>query len=145
MRAPFCLLLLTVSAHAQLANLFTIGIDNGSTINLNSGTNYLELNRSGGTTNTWLAIDTLSVDLDPTALQDSDNDGLPMNWETLYQLCDNDRSDASADLDGDTLTALQEFTEGRNPRIADSDSDGDSDGWKIRSAGAEKKGSKISP
>ena len=94
-----------------------------STITLNNGANYLTMTRSGGTNNTWVAIDTLSIDLDPTALQDADNDSLPLYWETLYLLSDNDASDASTDFDGDTLTALQEFTTGTNPRLADTDAD----------------------
>ncbi|MGJ8696263.1 MAG: DUF1800 family protein [Verrucomicrobiaceae bacterium] len=94
-----------------------------STITLNTGANYLTMTRTGGTANTWIAIDTFSVDLDPTALQDADSDGIPLHWETLYQLSDNNAADASADLDGDTLTALQEFTAGTNPRLADTDED----------------------
>lgn len=39
-----------------------------------------------------------------------------------------DSSDANADMDGDGLTNLEEFSAGSDPNNADSDSDGMSDG-----------------
>ncbi|MGJ8723802.1 MAG: DUF1800 family protein [Roseibacillus sp.] len=89
-----------------------------------TGANTLEIRRTGGTNDTWLGIDSLQLTVDPTANQDEDSDGLPLRWETLYQLSDNDGSDAGISSDEDLLTNLQEFQAGTNPRSADSDSDG---------------------
>ena len=46
---------------------------------------------------------------------DSDNDGLPNNYEIAYGLNPVDASDAQSDSDMDGLTALEEFTAGTNP------------------------------
>ncbi len=93
-------------------------------LGLSEGANTLEIRRIGNTPGTWIAIDRISAFLDPTALLDTDADGLPLYWETLYQLSDSDSSDASGDLDGDTLSNLAEFSAGTNPRLADTDEDG---------------------
>lgn len=50
-----------------------------------------------------------------TVLADSDRDGLPDEWETTYGLNTNNALDAAADLDGDTLSALQEYGAGTDP------------------------------
>ena len=93
-------------------------------LDLSAGANTLEIRRIGNTPRSWLAIDQVSVALDPTALSDLDSDGLPFYWERLYQLSDSDPFDALVDLDGDTLTNLAEFKAKTNPRLSDTDGDG---------------------
>jgi hypothetical protein len=47
---------------------------------------------------------------------DSDGDGMPDDWETLYNFNINNSADASQDADGDLMTNLQEYNAGTNPR-----------------------------
>lgn len=46
---------------------------------------------------------------------DSDNDGIPDEWEALYGLQSNNPNDAHLDSDGDGLSNLQEYLAGTNP------------------------------
>ncbi|MEM9081643.1 MAG: hypothetical protein AAGC74_13235 [Verrucomicrobiota bacterium] len=94
-----------------------------TTASVITGINTLEVTRSGGSPNSWLSIDYLQLEVDPTAAEDKDNDNLPLYWETLYQLSDNDPADAAANFDSDLLTNLQEFNANTNPRLADTDHD----------------------
>jgi hypothetical protein len=48
-------------------------------------------------------------------VRDSDSDGMPDAWETLYGLDPYDPSDASSDLDNDGVTAINEFLAGTVP------------------------------
>ena len=89
-----------------------------------AGPNRLEIVRSGGTSSTWIGVDYLRLIVDPTANQDADRDGLPLNWETLYLLSDNNPSDAAESADDDLLSNLEEYQAGTNPRDEDSDDDG---------------------
>lgn len=57
---------------------------------------------------------------------DTDDDGLPDDWEMLY-FQDLDE-DAGGDVDNDTLTNLQEFQHSTEPNDPDSDDDGIDDG-----------------
>lgn len=66
---------------------------------------------------------------------DSDQDGLPLWWESLYNLDDNDASDAALDSDNDDLTNLEEFTLKTNPILDDTDSDGLLDGEEVNTYG----------
>lgn len=47
---------------------------------------------------------------------DTDGDGLPDDWEKKYGLNVNDPADASADLDGDEFTNLEEYEAKTDPR-----------------------------
>ncbi len=73
------------------------------------------------------------VDLDGNGVADFDRDGdnLPDLWEYRYTLNLRDGQDANSDPDGDTLTNLQEYQAGTNPRLADSDGDGFTDGMEL--------------
>ena len=59
---------------------------------------------------------------------DTDNDGIPDEWELTHGLDINDPSDALADGDNDGLVNLQEFFNDTDPSNPDTDSDGLSDG-----------------
>jgi hypothetical protein len=50
------------------------------------------------------------------ASADSDGDGMPDDWETLYNFNINNSADALQDADGDLMTNLQEYNAGTNPR-----------------------------
>ena len=58
--------------------------------------------------------------------QDSDMDGIPDHWELAHGF-DPQHSDVSNDFDGDTLSNLQEYQKGTDPRSPDTDKDGASD------------------
>jgi len=58
---------------------------------------------------------------------DSDNDGLPDDWEIEYGLNPELAADAEQDIDLDGLTNKREFALGTNPLKADTDGDGYSD------------------
>ena len=47
--------------------------------------------------------------------KDSDNDGMPDDWESNYGLNPNDPSDASADLNGDGYTNIEDFITDADP------------------------------
>jgi len=47
---------------------------------------------------------------------DSDNDGMPDDWEKAHGLNPNDVSDASSDLNGDGYTNIEDFINGLDPR-----------------------------
>jgi hypothetical protein len=55
---------------------------------------------------------------------DDDNDSLPDDWEIQYGLDPLNASDAASDLDGDTLSNLQEFNLNTNPTLTDTDGNG---------------------
>ena len=54
----------------------------------------------------------------PSGITDTDGDGIPDSWETLYGRNPNNSADAALDPDGDGLTNLQEYIAGTNPTNA---------------------------
>jgi hypothetical protein len=68
------------------------------------------------------------------ATADYDGDGLPNGWEREYGLdllSASGNDGANGDVDNDGLTNAQEFARNTNPRNADSDGDGLSDGAEV--------------
>lgn len=59
---------------------------------------------------------------------DQDGDGLYDNWEVVFGLNPSDSDDADSDLDGDLLSARDEYLLGSNPAQEDTDADGIPDG-----------------
>ncbi len=49
---------------------------------------------------------------------DSDNDGMPDEWEKQHGFNPNDPSDAAQDADGDGYTNLEEYLNGTDPRVS---------------------------
>jgi len=66
----------------------------------------------------------VEIDLAADPDGDTDSDGLPNGWETLYGLDPRDASDATADNDNDGLTNADEYQLGTYPTVGDTDGDG---------------------
>ncbi|NQZ07055.1 MAG: DUF4214 domain-containing protein [Algicola sp.] len=67
---------------------------------------------------------------------DNDQDGIYDGWEFSNGLDFNDPADALLDLDGDGLTNVEEYIADTDPRNADSDDDGLSDGDEVNLYGS---------
>jgi hypothetical protein len=63
---------------------------------------------------------------------DTDGDGMPDEWETLYGFDPNNPNDALNDFDEDGLSNADEFSRGTNPTERDTDGDGWGDGKEVR-------------
>ncbi len=63
---------------------------------------------------------------------DSDNDGMPDDWELKYGFDPDNSTDADQDPDEDNLTNLQEFENGTEPKNPDTDGGGVDDGLEIK-------------
>ena len=61
------------------------------------------------------------------AAADADVDGMSDLFETVHGLDPNDDGDAAEDPDGDGLSNLEESARGTNPRLRDTDGDGEDD------------------
>jgi hypothetical protein len=51
-----------------------------------------------------------------TNIDDTDNDGIPNQWEEKYGLNPEDPADAEKDMDNDSISNLKEYESGTNPR-----------------------------
>jgi hypothetical protein len=126
----------TTSATTLIGSLgFTVAQQTGLTVSGNELWGYDEGTLQLFTINTTTGLATLASTVTPAfeslaaiAYEDADSDGMGDSWEDLYSLDSSDASDASLDLDSDGLSNLQEFLNGTDPSVADTDSDGLSDG-----------------
>ena len=98
-----------LNSFALVGQPYHAGIANGTTGQLRSGFVSLVEPAAGSGTSA-----------------DSDGDGLPDVWESIYGF-DPLLVDSSSDLDGDGLNELKEFQKGTHPNLADTDGDGLSD------------------
>jgi len=68
--------------------------------------------------------------------KDSDNDGMPDGWEMDNHLHPG-TPDANLDPDGDGLSNIEEYQHDTNPKVADTDGDGVSDGEEVHVHGSD--------
>ncbi|MFK8018571.1 MAG: PQQ-binding-like beta-propeller repeat protein [Pseudomonadales bacterium] len=68
------------------------------------------------------------------AVSDADGDGTPGWWEALYGLSDADALDAADDNDTDGLSNRDEYAQGTDPTVADTDGDGLTDGYEVNTS-----------
>ena len=77
------------------------------------------------------SINTTSFQITVHSPEDFDFDSIPDIWESEYGLDPYNATDADIDIDGDNLSNLEEYENGTNPLLWDSDGDGYSDGMEI--------------
>jgi hypothetical protein len=107
----------------SLNGFYSLNIDVGT---VEPGTHVLKaILTAGGTKSTKKTTFTYAL-----SLLDSDNDGMPDEWETAHGL-DPNNTDANLDPDNDELTNLQEYQHSTNPNNPDTDNDGMPDGWEV--------------
>ncbi len=82
------------------------------------------------------AFRSVGVKCQYVALIDKDNDGMHDTWEMLNGLNPSDPNDTQADVDGDGLTALEEYQAGTSTHDRDSDDDGISDADEVSRYGS---------
>ena len=131
-------------AAVDLANLYDSA--EGMTARLNGG-ELASIMVLGGLAGSAAATQTLSANqglgllqvlASPLVLQlsvDTDGDGMPNDYETANGFNPGNGGDAAQDADSDGLTNLQEFLRGTDPRVADTDGDGLSDGDEVNTVG----------
>jgi len=91
----------------------------------------LALTPNGGELSLVTLLSDGTLNVSAIGIIDADGDGLPLWWETLYSLNDNNADDAVLDTDEDGLSNLQEYSYKTNPIISDTDGDGLLDGAEV--------------
>jgi len=76
-------------------------------------------------------IDITNITIYVSDLIDTDNDGLPDGWEYNNSYDMLDPNDALIDEDNDGLNLLQEYLNGSDPQVSDTDGDQLSDGFEV--------------
>ncbi|MEI8122556.1 MAG: hypothetical protein WCI20_10925, partial [bacterium] len=79
----------------------------------------------------WLDEIAVTSNAPPGFVADSDQDGMPDDWERMYGLDPYVPSDAATDQDHDGLCNLEEYRRGLDPSNPDGDRDGWSDGTEV--------------
>jgi VWA domain-containing protein len=96
------------------------------------GGTYIVTIRAAGTTNQGQPfVRTVRKFFQVENSPDDDQDGLPTPWEIANGTDPGNDLDAGLDIDGDGLSALEEFMNGTRPRDADTDNDGEIDGSEV--------------
>ncbi len=115
------------SAEVQLTNSFLITatmFDSVAPIALSNLTNgtYTVYAVGKNSAGYWQATNspTISRTWTVNTALDSDNDGIPDDWEDAHNLSKTDPNDAALDADGDGLTNLQEYLAGTDPQFTGS-------------------------
>jgi len=80
-----------------------------------SSLHRIDLSRFANDVVNWQAASP-TPGLVPSSTSDTDNDGMPNDWESLYSFNSNDASDANRDFDNDGMTNLQEYLAGTDPK-----------------------------
>ena len=78
-----------------------------------------DANKAIATLGQLKAVFSLRFENLPSKFIDSDDDGMPDNWEITNGLNPLNAADAYGDPDGDGMNAAEEYLSGRNPAVAD--------------------------
>jgi hypothetical protein len=107
-------------AGISIPGAFQVLHDYTSILTLTNVTNLNPLTYQVLVTNVANRLGILSATATNVAIADTDRDGIPDSVETRWGLNPNDGSDAMADRDGDTMTAVEEYIAGTDPWDASS-------------------------
>jgi hypothetical protein len=81
----------------------------------------------------YFSPDDFDLDNLPDSIDDDDDDdGASDDWELANNFNPKDPADAAGDLDNDSLSNLEEFLNGTEPAVSDSDDDGLLDGEEVK-------------
>ena len=77
----------------------------------------------------FAGLDTIKLYISVVSFLDNDHDGMSNDFELAHGLNPDNPSDATLDADGDSLSNLEEYNLGTDPRDEDTDDDGMDDGY----------------